>query len=180
MYTKESDPSSVVSFDKNKIRIESEGEAMLVVSKLTTKDEVIQLLKMRQALNRRRGAYLDSTGNEYDIYTPRIISWNEPTLKMEFFHGDNLELLLRNTFGEERKKLVEFTGSFFNWMQTNGILWHDAAPRNIIINNSSQLVCLVDFERGFVESDTPFETNEFKRNIRGLIVEEFSALLFLD
>jgi hypothetical protein len=91
-----------------------------------------------------------------------------------------LEIALRREEDIARSEYVALSRSFIFWMQNTGIVWGDAAPRNILINSQTKEICLVDFEKGCLLQDNPYSIDEFNNAVRGIVHEEFSAFLHPD
>ena len=108
---------------------------------------------------------------EYDVKVPNLIKWNEQEqqLTMDECVGENLEIMLKND--STRKRGIEILNSTMNFILKNNFLWHDFAPRNIIIDNN--VISFVDFERG-ISLDKNIDKRYY---LRENVYEEYVAFL---
>lgn len=173
---------SVVSLEDQKVTLSKSKEGQLVVIKKTNDKEYQNLIQIKKHLQSVDANFEYGGAYEYRVITPLIKSWNssEGLLETEYFDGENLEVLMQTSNSESRRQSVTFLKYFIQWMRLNGIVWNDAAPRNILINQNKKEVCLVDFERGCVFQEWPYSQTDFDFLIRGLVFEEMSAFLFTE
>jgi len=168
----------VTSLESSKVFIED-----LTVRKITGLDEIRRLSKLQRFLSNSENNHLTFEKQSFDIQVPKILKWDykNSIIGMAFCSGSNLENILVDTINyNDREKYVHLCAEIISWMKNSGVLWHDAAPRNIILNTEKKTVSLVDFERPLDIKGKPYNNFDFKRHIRGNIHEEFCAFLFED
>lgn len=171
----------VISLEDGRVDI-ADDNGQTVVRKKTKELEAVQLAMLGHILAEERITGIEWEGDSYAVGVPQFVDWNEQTglLQMEHCEGENLENLLKHAQGEERHRLVNLTTQVVTWMRTSGVLWRDAAPRNILVDMSGRKITLLDFERPLVLKWNQFEDDEFNLLVRGNITEEFSAFLLPD
>jgi len=67
---------------------------------------------------------------------------------------------------------------FFQGIQRTGFLWGDCAPRNMVLNQDSRLIRIMDFERTLSLYECPVPAKLFSRYVGSYSREEFSSFLF--
>jgi len=171
---------NVVSFDSDKVKIYHKEDGSLVIAKRTNTTEAINMSQIKEHMISRDRSSLSWEGTTFTVRVPEAISWDNENgvLVTKYFEGENLELLLRSENHDTRKKFVDFTKIFIEWMKNAGIIWRDAAPRNVAVNEETKEICIFDFEKGSLLQDRPYSTEEFNSAIRGIVYEEFAAFLF--
>lgn len=105
--------------------------------------------------------------SRYKISVPEVYDYTNGIITMEKCTGSNLELTLREN--KEHKKGVDFTNELLSFFLGKSFYWHDFAPRNIMIDDST--IWIMDFERGL---STNFDLPLFFLNN---VYEEYSAFL---
>ena len=140
---------------------------------------MVQLVKRHLTLN-NASSFWD--GTVFMVNVPDILSWDpaKKIMHQQYCEGNNVELLLRSMFGEERNRIVSFLLDFMKWMRKNGMFWEGAAPRHLLVEELGRSLSLVDFERPIILQEYSFSEEEFKVLLRGTVHEEFCAFLFED
>lgn len=171
----------VVSFDPQKVWIEEVNGVKCVVKKTNQLEvEMVQLVKRHLTLNNASSFFWG--GTVFKVNIPDILSWDpdKKIMHQQYCKGNNVELLLRSMFGEERHRIVSFLLDFMEWMRKNGMFWEGAAPRHLIVEELGKNLSLVDFERPIILQEYSFSEEEFRVLLRGTVHEEFCAFLFED
>ena len=161
----------IISFDDDRIQISTENSTKYI-NKKTSQLEVENLKMAREYLNCKTSNILNC---EYSIEIPEIKCWDEEKklVKMDFFDGDNLEIMLRS--GITRKEAIIFLNQLLEFILANDFYWVDFSPRNILINKKNKKICFVDFEKGL-----SFRNDNLIDFFRNHVFEEYSSFLFLN
>jgi len=88
------------------------------------------------------------------------------------------EVLLATNNPKDRKKILEELSLLLQHLYSQGVLWGDFAPRNILLDQSSShnIYTVLDFEKTKF-SPSPVDINTASVHLReGVAIEEFSAL----
>lgn len=170
---------NVLSFDSKKIEISLDANGKTVVKKQTAQKEYLNITLARQHLLKHQPVLGSVMGHDFSISVAEVSDWNQElgVLSTFFCNGDNLEGVLKNTFGKERSVWTEILRKIFEIFKTNGFLWGDFAPRNMILDWPQKTLWLVDFERNLHLKDCSIEQEVFNRYVRNYSREEFSCLL---
>jgi hypothetical protein len=99
---------------------------------------------------------------------------------MEFLSGDTFEALLKTANKFNRNQLLKIIASLLEWFLNNSIVWHDFAPRNVIIDFSRKIIGFVDFERGVTILNNKTDEAEFCFCLSDIVAEEWGAFLTID
>jgi len=169
----------VLSFDPEKVMIALTYEGRVIVKKRTTKKEYRNIVLARQHLLKYQPTIISNKYGEISITVAEVFEWNQKTgiLSTVFCQGKNFEGVLRESIGKNREEMVDFIKDIFEIFKSNGFLWGDFAPRNIIWNESQKIIYLVDFERNLYLKDCPIGQYLFDRYVRNYSREEFSCFL---
>jgi len=169
----------VLSFDSKKVEISLDINGETIVKKQTTQKEYLNITLARQHLLKHRLVLDFAMGQNFSVSVAGVSSWNQELgiLSTFFCHGDNFEGILKNSFGKERVDWIEILRKIFGIFKSNGFLWGDFAPRNMIWDWSQKTLWLVDFERDLHLKDCPAEQEVFNRYVRNYSREEFSCFL---
>ena len=154
------DLNNVFSFDEKKIKISDN-----CVHKISNIIEYQNLLHLREKL---KGSKILIDNKRYTLYIPHVYSYHDGMIKMEYFSGNNLELLLRNPV--THNYAVKILNGVLLYIIQNEIWWSEFAPRNILISNNT--ICLIDFEK---------EIDSFNNKIlflRNHVYEEYISFIF--
>lgn len=169
----------VVSFDPQKVWIEEVNGVKCIVKK-TDQREIERTQLARTHLNLSSSPSFLVAGTVFTVNVPDVLSWDpaKKIMRQRYCEGNNVELLLRSVFGEERHRIVIFLLDFMRWMCKMGMFWEGAAPRHLIVDELGKRLSLVDFERPIIFQKFSFSEKEFKTLLRGIVHEEFCAFLF--
>ncbi len=172
----------VLSFDPERVTVSSCPDGKMIVNKKTTKKEYANILLAQQHILKHPLILIPRKNKVIRIATAEIFRWNEneQLLSTLFSQGKNLEQVLRKTFGTKRGKFIHLIRMIFESFKENGFLWGGFAPRNMILNQSKGIICIVDFERESQFKDLPIERFVFNRYVRNYSFEEFSCFLTHD
>lgn len=170
---------NVLSFDSKKVEISLDINSKIIVKKQTTQKEYLNITLARRHLLNYRPILDFTTGQSFSVSVAGVSNWNQElgVLSTFFCHGDNFEGILKNSFGEKRGDWIEILRKIFEIFKSNGFLWGDFAPRNMIWDWSRKTLWLVDFERELHLKDCPVEESVFNRYVRNYSREEFSCFL---
>jgi tRNA A-37 threonylcarbamoyl transferase component Bud32 len=163
----------VISYDPEKVYLLNQN-----VIKITDDRELLNICHFRECIKNQK-IFLTDFGY-FKVQIPNIESFSYPKLEMEFLCGYNLETLLKKSNRHNRNKLFRIVTSLFTWFYNNLVVWHDFAPRNVIINFEKEIINFVDFERGFVIMNSKIEKAEYYYYLSNIIAEEWSAFLTID
>lgn len=171
---------NVISLEEEKMRIDHLPDGSAVVVKKTTETEFVNLVEVSSHLQNGGDVTLCVGKKSFSVTTPKIVSWDAENgvLSTEHFHGENLEILLLDLDTSSRTKNIDILKSFIAWMKQKGIIWKDAAPRNILIDKEERIICMVDFEKGNILRNSPYSDSEFNSHVRGIVFEEMCAFTF--
>lgn len=171
----------VLSFDHEKIMMTLSIDGKLVIRKKTVEKEYRNILLARQHILKHQPVLVSETYGTIRVLVADVAEWNydKQLLSTSFCEGENIEKLLRNSIGSDRNELIELIRKLFDIFKTNGFLWGDFAPRNMIWDQQQGIIWLVDFERELQLKDCPVEQYLFNRYIRNYSREEFSCFLTL-
>lgn len=169
----------VLSFDPKRVKFIDNGCGPAVIEKTTTFQEYRQITKAREYL--KINPIILSKKLLLLIPAP-ILKWkNKKSVLITLFcNGINGEQVLRTSTGSERSRNIKLFKECFQKMRLAGFLWGDFAPRNMIIDEKSKRIWIVDFERQLELKNKPVAKNLFSRYIRNYSLEEFSCFLFTD
>ena len=169
----------VLSFNQGRIEILSNAEGRVIVRKKTSEKEYQNLVLAQQHLLKHRPTLVCRKWQQVSISVAEVSEWNQEAklLSTFFCHGDNLEEILRKSFGSAREDWIDFLRKIFELFKSNGFLWGDFAPRNMIWDQTKKIIWLVDFERMLHLKDCPIEHGIFNRYVRDYSREEFSCFL---
>lgn len=161
----------IISFDSERIYVTNDNN-ITYLNKKTKRSEIENLKKAKEYLT---GKSINIIDNNYKIEIPKIHDWNEETemVKMDFFHGTNLETLLRTI--PSRQEAILFLNKLLEFILLNDFYWVDFLPRNILINKEDKKICFVDFEKGL-----SFKENNLIHFFRNHVYEEYSSFLLLN
>lgn len=161
----------VISYDPDKVYLR--GKYLV---KITNEKEVLNLERMRD-LARNHKLFLPGFG-VFQIRIPEIELFDGcQKLKMEFIHGATLESLLKTSNHSHRIQLLRIIKVLFRWFSRNLIVWHDFAPRNVIIDFDKKIVGFVDFERGITTINGRVDESELCFYLSNTVAEEWGAFL---
>ena len=59
-------------------------------------------------------------------------------------------------------------------------MWHDFAPRNVIIDFNKKVIGFVDFERGLTMAGSKWDKVEYYYYLSNIVAEEWGAFLTID
>ena len=110
------------------------------------------------------------------VKTAPLISWADDSLITEFCSGLNLEHALIQK--ADKLSYIKIIRDLLFKFRENGFLWGDIAPRNMVLDESSNIIYIFDFERRFIIKDNPLGKETFSRFFRNYAYEEFSCVLF--
>lgn len=169
----------VLSFDPKRVRFIDNGCGPAVIEKTTTFQEYRQITKAREYL--KINPIILSKKLLLLIPAP-ILRWEnkKSVLVTLFCNGINGEQVLRTSTGSERSRSINLFKECFQKMRLAGFLWGDFAPRNMIIDEKSKRIWIVDFERQLELKNKPVAKSLFSRYIRNYSFEEFSCFLFAE
>ncbi|PKL36386.1 hypothetical protein CVV38_00550 [Candidatus Peregrinibacteria bacterium HGW-Peregrinibacteria-1] len=159
---KKENPSKPGRFEKEQQNIEKVADKISLTPPI--KDAAGHTIKL-QSLN-YLGSIIDHTHNfQYSI------TQHQPGPTLE-------ELLLKESHPQSRQTLLQHVRLIFDTLSELGIYWGDMAPRNIIVDESTDLTTyyLFDFEKTDIY-DAPLTTEQKINLCRGpMCVEEFGAI----
>lgn len=169
----------VLSFDSKKVEISLNASGETIVKKQTTQKEYINITLARQHLLKHQPVLDFAMIQNFSISVAGVSDWNQELgiLSTFFCNGDNLEGILKNSFGKDRVDWIEILKKIFEIFKSSGFLWGDFAPRNMILDWSQKTLWLVDFERDLQLKDGPIEQEVFNRYVCNYSREEFSCFL---
>src|SRR3989338_37335 len=169
----------VLSFDPKRIMVACAHDGKMIVRKKTTAKEHGNILLARVHILKHQPILVSKRYGEVRISVAEVLEWNQDAqlLSTLFCHGRNLEEILRETIGTNRGDLADLIRKLFETFKTNGFLWGDFAPRNMIWDQPQGIIWLVDFERNLYLKDCPVECRSFNRYVRNYSREEFSCFL---
>lgn len=118
----------VISYDYKKVHISFEN-GNKVFSKFITEKEYFNILRAEKYISKKNNI----SGCRFEIKIRKIIEWRGDIflLKLDFYEGENLELLLRYDI-ENRSLYVKLINLLLKYMKYNKFWWEDFSPRNII------------------------------------------------
>lgn len=163
----------VISYDSEKVYLLNQN-----VIKITNDRELLNIHRFRECIKNQK-IFLTDFGH-FKVQVPNIESFSYPKLEMEFLRGYNFEILLKKSDRHSRSRLLRIVASLFAWFYNNLVIWHDFAPRNVIINFEKEIINFVDFERGFVIMNGKIEKAEYYHYLSNIIAEEWGAFLTID
>lgn len=158
----------VLSFDSEKIHIDKKNN---IVRK---KSQILEYEQIKLA-------------NDYFEYCPIILNCGlkiriVPILGLEneelllhFCRGLNLEQALR--YNLNRRLWVSVLKELLIIFQRRGFMWGDIAPRNMIFDEDSSTLYILDFEKKLIIRDATIDENQFSGFFRRYAYEELSCLL---
>lgn len=159
--------SDIFSLDKSRYYIKDENENSKFFCKRSTSIEYNSLLLAKQILSSYSVLKID--GHDYKICVPNIYSYQNNVIEMQYFNGQNLELLLRNS--STHYQGVIYLNSILIFLINKGFNWVDFAPRNILINSNE--ICLIDFEKNLSSS-----IEDKKKYLQNHVYEEYASFIF--
>lgn len=157
----------IFSIDRSRYFIKDENGRKIFCKKNTTVNEYNYLLLAKQIISNYTS--LKVRGCSYKICIPEVYDYRDNIIEMQFFDGNNLELLLRNN--DTHRQGVEFLNNLLTFLMENGFGWIDFAPRNILIGNGE--ICLIDFEKEL--SNSIIDEIAYLQNH---VYEEYSSFIF--
>jgi len=163
----------VISYDPNKVY--TLGQSVI---KVTNERELLNSKILRDFIKNQK--LLIPSFGMFTIKIPEFELFDCKKLKMEFCHGETLEKLLKNHNSSSRKNLLGIIGALFRWFFNNFIVWHDFAPRNIIIDFYKKVIVFVDFERSIMTTNGKIDEAEYCFYLSDIIAEEWGAFLTTD
>lgn len=169
---------NVLSFDPTRIRFVASSGGVMVAEKITSILEYHQIMSAHNHLIKYPILLNNQT---ISVLPAAVLDWQKAksVLVTKYYEGLNLEYALRLTSDkQERLVWIEFFKDFFQKLQLSGFLWGDCAPRNMIFNEESNTIRIVDFERILILKNSLVDPYLFSRYIRNYSLEEFSCFLF--
>lgn len=157
----------IFSLDSSKYFIKFSNQNGKIFCKRSTSDEYNSCILAKDILSRYPDIKIGN--NYYQIRIPQLYNYSNGILEMEFFYGDNLELLLRSK--ETHSQGVLYLNSILEFLISKGFNWGDFAPRNILINDNE--ICIVDFEKSLMN----FIDNQIEY-LQNHVYEEYSSFIF--
>ena len=169
----------VLSFDPQKIEVSVNLDQKTIVKKKAVEKEYENIVLASNHLNKHSMAILDHNNQKITIATAKIFEWHLSTKTLSTFlcAGENIEQLLRRSFGNKREVLLSLLREIFILFKTNGFLWGDFAPRNMLLDQDEKILWLVDFERNLYLKDCSIDSFLFNRYVCDYSREEFSCFL---
>lgn len=171
---------NVLSFDQEKVKIIFDSKGNKLVEKKTTLEEYKNITSAHQYLAKHTSPINHHDQDNISIQTAQVVSWDcsSGILLTTFCLGENLEQTLRQSIGRARNDLIVLIRKIIDFFQSVGFLWGDFAPRNILWNNVTKELRLVDFERNLLLlSNHSCSQSLFNRYVRGYSREEFACFL---
>lgn len=170
---------NVLSYDSKKIKMALSADGKLVVRKKTVEKEYRNILLAQSHMLKHRPVLTTKTHGTIQVMVAEIVEWNDidKYLSTLYCVGKNIEELLRESIGSTRDEIIGLLRQLLEAFQSNGFLWGDFCPRNMIWNQERGIIWLVDFERELRLKDCPIDQCLFNRYVRGYSREEFSSFL---
>lgn len=157
----------IFSIDKSRYYIKDGNDKGRIFCKKSSSIEYNSLLFAKQILSSYSSVKID--GHDYKICVPNVYFYQDNIIEMQYFKGENLELLLRDS--STHSKGVHYLNSILTFLINNGFNWIDFAPRNILINNTE--ICLIDFEKKLSSS-----IKDKKKYLQNHVYEEYASFIF--
>ncbi len=162
----ESVNSDIFSIDKSRYYIKEKNNNKIFCKK-SSPDEYNSLVLARQILSSY--SRLKIGNQEYKIIVPKVYKYQDDIIEMQYFSGNNLELLLRSS--DTHLDAVNYLNNIFIFLINNEFNWIDFAPRNILLNNNE--ICLVDFEKKLSSS-----LDDKTKYLQNHVYEEYASFIF--
>lgn len=158
---------NIFSIDEARYYIKSSNEDGKVFCKKSTLSEYNSLLLAKEILS--SFSSLEINNHNYKICVPDVYGYENNIIEMQYFDGQNLELLLQNF--NTHLQGVDYLNNIFLFLINNGFNWVDFAPRNILLSDDK--ICLIDFEKSLSGS-----INDKIKYLQNHVYEEYASFIF--
>lgn len=163
----ESVNNDIFSIDKSRYYIKDGNDNNKFFCKKSTSNEYNSLLLAKEILSSYSSLKINN--HNYKICVPDVYRYENNIIEMQYFDGQNLELLLRNF--NTHLQGVNYLNNIFNFLIDSGFNWVDFAPRNILLSDDK--ICLIDFEKNLSDS-----IDDKMKYLQNHVYEEYTSFIF--
>lgn len=171
-------PFNVTSLKEGRLSVVKRN-SRFCVSKYTNAVEFRNLTRASKWLKGAGGFKGNTSGGNVTVAVPRIENWDakQGLLVMELCAGKNVETELIG--GSARRQFyVALLSDLLLWIRTKSFYWKNFAPRNVLYDDSTDTVYLVDFESPLRIGRRRMSKRSFGIYCQDNVILELSAVLF--